>query len=72
MVERDSTETVDTLKEGGTVVSKIGGIFCDANGEVTIEGREGKKSKSGFRVICVLNNVAHRSVGSIVVGGNTS
>ena len=34
MVERDFAEIVDTAEEGGTVVRKIGGRFCVANGGV--------------------------------------
>ena len=30
MVEREFTETVDTVEEGGILVSKIGGRFCAA------------------------------------------
>ena len=41
MVEREFTDIVDTAEEGGTVVSKIGGRFCSATGEVTLGGRGG-------------------------------
>ena len=39
MVEREFTETGDTVEEGGILVSKIGGRFCAATGEVTLGGR---------------------------------
>ena len=72
MVERKFTETVNTAEEGCTIVSKICGRFCAATGGVTFGGREGKKSEAGFHEMGGRNNVAHRSVGSMLVGGNTS
>ena len=39
MAERDFTETVNTAKGGGTVVSKIGGRFCAATAGVDLGGR---------------------------------
>ena len=70
MAERNFTETVDTAEEGGTVVSKIGEMFCAATGGVTLGRRGGTKSKVGFHVMGGRNNVAHRYVWSMVVGGN--
>ena len=72
MAERNFTETVDTAEEGGTVVSKIGEMFCAATGGVTLGRRGGTKSKVGFHVMGGRNNVAHRYVWSMVVGGNIS
>ena len=43
MAERNFTETVDTAEEGVTIVSKIGGRFCAANGGVTLVERGGNK-----------------------------
>ena len=53
-------------------MSKIGGRFCAATGKMTLGGRIEMKSKAGFHGIGGRNYVAHRSIGSIVVGGNTS
>ena len=72
MVEKDFTETVDNAEEVGTVVSKIGGRFCAATGGVTLGGRRGTKSKLGFHGMGGRNDVAHMSVGLMVVEGNTS
>ena len=72
MVERDFMETVNTAVEGGTVVSKIGGKFCVNTGRVTLGGRGGTKSNGGFQGIGGRNDVTHRSVGLMVVRGNTS
>ena len=72
MVERDFIETVDTAEEDGNIVSKIGGRFCAANGGMTLGGRGGMKSKAGLHGIGGRKNVAHRSVGLMVVGVNTS
>ena len=71
VVEREFTETVNNAEESGTIASKIGGRFCAANGGVNLGGRGGKKPKAGFHVMGGHNYVAHRSVSSIVVGGNT-
>ena len=72
VVKREFTETVDTTEEGGTVVSKIGRRFCTADGRVTLGGIGGTKSKSGFQGMGGRKDVAHRSVGLVVVGLNTS
>ena len=53
-------------------MSKIGGRFCAATGKMTLGGRIEMKSKAGFHGIGGRNYVAHRSVGSMVVGRNTS
>ena len=70
MVEREFIEKVDIAEEGSTIVSKIGERFCAATGRVSLRGRGGTKSKSGFHGMGGCNDVAHRSVGSMVVGGN--
>ena len=72
MVEREFTETVYTAGEGGTVVIKIGGSFFTATGGVTLGGIGSKKSKAGFHGMGGRNDVAHRSVRSMLVEGNTS
>ena len=72
MVDREFKETFESVEDGGTVVSKIGGRFCAATGGVTLGGRVGRKSKTGFHGMGRRNDVAHRSVGLMVVGGNTS
>ena len=36
MVERESTETVDTMEESGNVLIKLGGRFCVSTGGVTL------------------------------------
>ena len=65
-MERDFTETVDTVQEGVTIVSKMDGRFCAATGKVTLGGRRGTKSKAGFHGMDGRNNVAHRSTVIIV------
>ena len=65
-------EIVNIVEEGGTLASKIGESFCAVTGGVTFVGRGGTKSKSGFHGMGGRNNVEHRSVGLMVVGGNTS
>ena len=72
VVEREFMLTVNNMEEGGTVVSKIGGRFCAATGEVTLGGREGTNSKAGFHGMGGHNDLIHRSVGLMVVVGNTS
>ena len=47
VIEREFTETVDTAEEGGTVMSKIGGRFCDVTGGVNLGGRGGKNQRRG-------------------------
>ena len=70
MAEREFAETVDTAEEGVTFVSKVGGRVCAAAGVVTLGGRGGMKSRGGFHGSGGLNDVVHRSVGSMVVGVN--
>ena len=53
-------------------MSKIGGSFCAATVGVTLGGRGGTKSNGGFQGIGGRNDVTHRSVGLMVVRGNTS
>ena len=53
-------------------MSKIGGRFCAVTGGVTLVGRVGTKSKEGFHGMSGYNDVSHRSVRSMVVGGNIS
>ena len=65
-------ETVDTVEEVSTVVSKIDGRFCVATGGVTLGGRGGTNSKSGFHGMGGCNNISHRSAELMVVRGNTS
>ena len=72
VVERQFTETVNNAEESGTIASKIGGRFCAANGGVNLGGRGGKKSKTRFQIMGGRNDVSHRSVGLMVVGGNSS
>ena len=62
MVDRYFAEIVDTKYEGGTVVSKVGGRFCDANGRVALGGIVRKKSKGGVHRRVGINNVVHRYV----------
>ena len=72
MTEMEFTDTLYTSEEGGTVVSKIGGRFCAATAGVNLGGRGGTKSKAGFHGTGGRNDVSHRSVVLMVVGGNTS
>ena len=72
MVEREFTETVDTIEECGNVVSKVGGGFYVATGGVTLQGIRGMKSKGGVHVRGGINDVLQRSVGLTLVGENTS
>ena len=72
MLEKEFTETVDTAAEGGTVVSKIGEIFCAATGGVTSGGRGGTKSKMGLHGVSGSKKVSHRFVRLMMDGGNTS
>ena len=72
VVEIYFIETVNNAEEGGTVMSKIGGRFCDVTGGVNLGGRGGKKSKAGIHGMGGSNDFAHRSVRSMVVGGNNS
>ena len=72
MLEWESTETVYTAEEGGTVVSKICVRFCAAIARVKLGGRGGTESKMGLHGMGGRNDVAHRYVGSMVVGVNTS
>ena len=72
MVDREFTETVDNVEEGCNIVSEIGGMFCTATAGLTLGGIGGTKSKAGFHGMGERNDVAHRSVGLMVVGGNTS
>ena len=71
MVEREFVKTANTAEEVGTVVSKIGGRFCATTEVVTLGGRGWNKSKVGFHGMGGRNDVAHRSIGSMVAGGNT-
>ena len=65
-------ETVNTVEEADTVVSKLGGRFYVATGRVTLGGRGGTKSKGGLHRRGGIKNVVQSSIGSMVVGGNTS
>ena len=60
------------MEESGTLASKIGGRVCTATWGVTLGGRGGTKSKEGFHGMNGRNDVAHRSVRLMMVGGNTS
>ena len=71
MAEGEFMETVDTVEEGDTVASKLDARLCVATGIVTLGLIGGTKSKGGFRGRGGINNVVHRSVGSMVAGGNT-
>ena len=62
MVEREFKETVNTVEEGGAVVSKIGGRFFAATRGVALGGRGGTKSKAVFHGMGGPNYVAHRSI----------
>ena len=66
MFEKEFTETVDTTKEGGTVVSKLGGSFCAATRGVILGGRGGIKSKGGIHRRGGLNKIIQMSIGSMV------
>ena len=53
-------------------MSKLDGRFCAVTGGVNFVGRGGMKSKTGFHRVDEHNDVAHRYVGSMAVGGNNS
>ena len=72
MVEREFTKTFNTMEDGGTIVSKVGGGFAPLLGGVNLGGRGGTKSKTRFQIMGGRNDVSHRSVGLMVVGGNSS
>ena len=72
MVERDFTEIVHTVEEGGTIVSKVGGRFFVAARGVTLGGRVLMNSKGRVHRRGGINNVLHRSIGLLMAGRNTS
>ena len=72
MLEREFTETVDTVEEGGTIVSKVCVRFCVANGEAILKGIGGTKSRWGVQGKGGINDLVQRSVGLMAAGGNIS
>ena len=72
MAEREFSGTVYTTEEGGIVVIKLGGRLFVAAGGVNLVGIGVMNSKGGVHIRGEINDVAQRSVVSMVAGGNIS